>query len=182
MHRLLLCGLAVLLCGCSGGQSTPSEDRKPTISVTSTAFMDGEMIPTKYTADGAGVSPALAWKGIPDGTRSIAVVCDDPDAPGKTWTHWLLWNLPPDTSDLPEHMTEKSLPGGAKQGTNDAVGIGYGPPGPPRGDKPHRYFFKVYALDKMLDLKEGAHRAEFDAAMKGHILAWGQVMGAYGRK
>ena len=181
MCRHYIYGMAaLLLCGCSGGPSLT--DKKPTMPVTSTAFKEGEEIPKEYTADGAGVSPPLAWSGAPKGVKSFALICDDPDAPGKTWTHWLVWNLPPDTKDLPEHvLTEKMLPNGALQGTNDAVGIGYGGPGPPKG-KPHRYFFKVYALDTVLELKEGAKRPDVDSAIKGHVLAWGQLMGTYERK
>jgi len=149
--------------------------------LTSTAFEEGASIPKRYTCDGNDNSPPLHWEGIPAGTKSLALICDDPDAPRGTWVHWVLFNLPANTTELAAGVpTDKVLPSGAKQGTNDSKEIGYGGPCPPKG-KPHRYYFKVYALDAELNLPEGSTKQEVEAAMKGHILAQGELMGKYGR-
>ncbi|MBN1816425.1 MAG: YbhB/YbcL family Raf kinase inhibitor-like protein [Sedimentisphaerales bacterium] len=151
------------------------------IKVNSSAFRDGEMIPAKYTADGQDISPPLEWTDLPQGTASIAVINDDPDAPMGTWVHWVLYNLPPEVKSLPENMPPKErLSSGALQGTTDFGRIGYGGPAPPRGV--HRYYFKVYALDCMLDLPAGETKDQLERAMKGHILAQGQLMGKYARR
>jgi len=151
------------------------------ITVISSAFNEGGMIPSKYTCDGADVSPALAWDGIPEGTKSIALISDDPDAPVGTWVHWVLWNLPPDAKGLPEQVpTDPELPDRARQGINDFGRAGYGGPCPPGGT--HRYYFKVYALDTMLNLPSGTRKANLVAAMDGHVLAQGQLMGKYSRR
>jgi Raf kinase inhibitor-like YbhB/YbcL family protein len=151
------------------------------IRLSSPAFQEGETIPRAHTADGKNVSPRLAWGDAPEGTASFALVCEDPDAPRGTWTHWVLFNLPADTRELPEGVPpEATLASGARQGKNDFKKIGYGGPSPPPG-KPHRYFFKLFALDTMLDLPAGATRDQLLAAMKGDVLAEGQLMGTYGR-
>ena len=151
------------------------------LKVASTAFEAGGMIPPKYTADGQNISPPLAWTGVPDGTKSIAVVCDDPDAPMGTWVHWLLWNLPPGLTGLDEDMPpDAKLANGARQGTTDFGRIGYGGPAPPSGV--HRYYFRVYALDVMLDVPAGATRPRLEKAMEGHMLAQGRLMGKYTRQ
>ncbi|MCX8108254.1 MAG: YbhB/YbcL family Raf kinase inhibitor-like protein [Verrucomicrobiae bacterium] len=150
------------------------------IKVTSTAFTEGGMIPKQYTCDGKDVSPPLAWEGVPVGAKTIAVICDDPDAPVGTWVHWVLFNLPATVKELPENVpTTKNLPNGAKQGVNDFGRIGYGGPCPPGGT--HRYYFKIYALDCELKLEAGATKAQLLKAMEGHILAQGQLMGKYKR-
>ncbi len=150
-------------------------------TLSTTAFAEGGSIPARYTCDGANLSPALSWKDVPAGTQSLALIADDPDAPVGTWTHWLLWNLPPQASFLPEAAPPAaSLDNGARQGTNDFRRLGYGGPCPPPG-KPHRYFFKLYALDTRLDLKPGAPRSALEQAMKGHILAQAAWMGTYER-
>ncbi len=152
-----------------------------TIDLTSPAFSEGETIPRQYTADGKNVSPALAWTDPPEGTQRFALICDDPDAPRGTWVHWVLYNLPADARGLDEGVPPQGeLPSGARQGKNDFGKIGYGGPAPPRG-KPHRYFFRLYALDAPLDLAAGATRAQLQAALQGHVLAEGQLMGTYGR-
>lgn len=176
--------LMLLLCSCSGRNAlTDSKGRqsKMSIEVTSPAFRDGGSIPSKYTCDGQDVSPALKWNTIPDGTKSIALIVDDPDAPRGVWVHWVVYNLPASLRGLTEHVpaTEKILGNGGRQGTNDFGKIGYGGPCPPSGT--HRYFFKVYALDKELTLSPGATKAELVAAMDTHILAEGQLMGKYSR-
>ena len=152
-----------------------------TIELNSTAFAEGETIPRQYTADGKDVSPPLAWPAPPEATKSLALVCEDPDAPRGTWTHWVLFNLPPETRDLHEGVPpDRELASGARQGKNDFGKIGYGGPSPPRG-KPHRYYFKLYALDAALDLPAGATRVQVLAAIQGHVLDEGQRMGLYGR-
>jgi len=145
------------------------------ITLTSTAFTEGGTIPKKYTCDDANFSPALAWSGVPEGTRSLALIADDPDAPVGTWVHWVLYDLPADLTSLPE-----GAQGLGTQGTNDFRRAGYGGPCPPKGPA-HRYYFKLYALDTQLNLKPGASKADVEKAMKGHILAQGQLMGKYGR-
>jgi len=152
-----------------------------TIELSSSAFEEGESIPRKYTGDGTDVSPPLTWSEPPAGTQSLALVCDDPDAPRGTWVHWVLFNLPSDLRELPEHVPPDAvLKNQARQGRNDFGKIGYGGPAPPRG-KPHRYFFKLYALDVVLPLTAGASRSQLLGAMEGHILAEGQLMGKYQR-
>ena len=150
------------------------------IVVTSSAFKDGEMIPGKYTCDGRDISPPLAWTGVPPGTKSIALISDDPDAPMGTWIHWVAFNIPPEAKGLPEGVpAEKTLPDGTIQGTNGSRRIGYDGPCPPSGV--HRYFFKVYALDTKLSLDPGVAKKDLEKAMAGHILAEGQLMGRYKR-
>ncbi len=146
------------------------------IKVTSTAFKDGKMIPKKYTCDGTNVSPQLAWSGIPANARSIALICDDPDAPSGTWVHWVVFNMPAATKGIPE---AGGLPAGAQQGINDFKRLDYGGPCPPSGT--HRYFFKIYAVDMTLNIKEGATKADLLSAMQGHIIEQGQIMGQYKR-
>ncbi len=150
------------------------------MKITSNAFKEGEIIPLKYGCDGPDISPALAWTGVPDSTKSLALIMDDPDAPAGTWVHWVIFNIPPDTTGLPENFpTTKEFPSGIRQGINDFHRYGYGGPCPP--GEIHRYFFKLYALDTMLDLPPGASKAQLLTAMNGHILATAQLMGRYQR-
>ena len=173
-----------LVCACEETEEDKSESEgvgKMEINITSTAFQDGGMIPAKYTCDGQDISPPLAWQGIPDGCKSIALVNDDPDAPMGTWVHWVMYNIPPETSQLPEDVPpDKVLPNGARQGMTDFRRVGYGGPCPPSGT--HRYFFKIYALDIQPDLDAGATKKQLLAAMQGHILAEGQLVGKYKRQ
>jgi Raf kinase inhibitor-like YbhB/YbcL family protein len=149
-------------------------------AIKTTAFSDGGPIPKKYTCDGADLSPGFTWADTPAGTQSLALIADDPDAPVGTWTHWTVWNIPPEAA-LPEGVAKvESFSDGTRQGKNDFKRIGYGGPCPPLG-KPHRYFFKLYALDAKIDLKAGANRNELERAMKGHVLAQTELMGRYGR-
>ena len=151
------------------------------IQVTSSAFAEGQPIPRKHTADDRDVSPPLKWSGAPTNSQSFALIADDPDAPVGTWVHWVLYDLPPGTTELAENVERSQyLPNGARQGLNDFHRLGYGGPSPPPG-KPHRYFFKLYALDKPLDLKPGATKKELLKAMEGHVLAEGQLLGTYQR-
>ncbi len=161
------------------GKKTKKEVKK--MVLTSPAFKEGEMIPREYTCEGKDISPALQWKGVPEKTRSFALICDDPDAPMGTWVHWVIWNIPATASGLPEGIEpEKELKDGTRQGKNDFRRIGYGGPCPPPGPA-HRYFFKLYALDSKLDLRPGATKSELLKAMEGHILAEAHLMGKYKR-
>jgi Raf kinase inhibitor-like YbhB/YbcL family protein len=155
---------------------------KGLMQLTSTAFSQGESIPVKYSCDDENLSPPLKWSGAPPGVKSFALIADDPDAPVGTWVHWVVFELQPTTAELPEGLPKSQfLPGGAKQGLNDFKHLGYGGPCPPPG-KAHRYFFKLYALDSLLDLKPGATKKEVERAIEKHILAQGELMGLYKRK
>jgi Raf kinase inhibitor-like YbhB/YbcL family protein len=157
-------------------------NHKKTIPISSAAFGDGGGIPTQYTADGRNDSPPLEWGDPPPGTRSFALVCDDPDAPRGTFVHWVLWNLPAETRHLHSAVPQTpTLPDGARQGTNGFGRIGYGGPSPPPGPQ-HRYLFKLYALDAPLPLDAGATKEQVLEAMRGHQLAEGILTGMYGRK
>jgi len=150
------------------------------MNLTSSAFTEGNMIPVKYTCDGEDVSPPLVWSGVPAGTKALALICDDPDAPVGTWVHWVLFNLPPDSMGLPEGVPAvKTLENGGVHGKNSWRRVGYGGPCPPSGT--HRYFFKLYALDQPLTLTSSATAKHVRAAMQGHILAEAQLMGRYKR-
>lgn len=157
------------------------------LQIISTAFAEGQPIPRKYTCQGGDVSPQLKWTGAPTNTRSFALIADDPDAPDPkapkmTWVHWVLYDLPATTTELTEDIAKApTLPNGAKQGITDFKRTGYGGPCPPPGGA-HRYFFKLYALDTVLNLKSGATKPDLLKAMEGHILAQGQLMGTYQRK
>jgi len=151
------------------------------LSISSPSFTNGGDIAKKFTCDGADVSPQLSWTDPPAGTNSFALLSDDPDAPVGNWNHWVLWNLPPEARGLPEGVRKDArLPDGSQQGKNDFPKTGYNGPCPPPG-KPHRYYFKLFALDAKLDLKPGAGKRELEAAMKGHILVQAEWMGRYGR-
>jgi Raf kinase inhibitor-like YbhB/YbcL family protein len=176
---------AVALLGGAGpasGAEQPQSTKTMNLQITSTAFAEGQPIPQKYTCQGSDISPPLAWTNIPANVKSFALIMDDPDAPVGTWVHWVLYDLPATATQMPENTPKsQQLPNGAKQGLNTWPHLGYGGPCPPPG-KPHRYFFKLYALDTMLNLKPGVTKKEVEAAMKGHVLAEGQLMGTYQRK
>lgn len=147
-----------------------------TLVVKSSVFANGGTIPKEFTGEGRDVSPPLTWTGAPATTKSFALICDDPDAPGGTWVHWVLYNIPAATTSLPAAAT-----GSGVDGNNSWPKLGYRGPIPPPGSGVHRYFFKVYALDTMVALPKGATQAQLQQAMKGHILAEGQWMGTYSR-
>ncbi len=152
-----------------------------TMKITSRAFNDGEMIPMKYTCDGNDVSPPLEWDNVPENTKSLALISDDPDAPGGTWVHWVVYDIPASMKTLTENIRpERELSSGIRQGNNDWSKIGYGGPCPPSGT--HRYYFKLYALNAVLSLKPGATKEQLLRAMKGHILEEAQLMGKYQRR
>lgn len=160
-----------------GGLRSPSG----AFNLRSESFQSGAEIPRKFTCEGSDASPALAWTEPPPGTRSLALIANDPDAPGGTWVHWVLYDLPAGARQLPEAVPPtEDVAGGGNQGTNDFGKIGYGGPCPPPG-KPHRYFFKLYALDAKLNLKAGATQNDVERAMKGHLLAQAELMGRYHR-
>lgn len=144
----------------------------------STAFQDEGMIPVRYTCKGEDISPPLQWEGTPEGTKSIVLVEDDPDAPIRTWDHWVVFNIPPDSTGLAEHMSKlPELENGTRQGRNSWGKIGYGGPCPPVGT--HRYIFHLYALNTLLDLKPGVEKNEVLKAMQGHILHETQLLGRF---
>jgi len=165
---------------CLAQNNTIKGEEKMEIKITSSAFNEGELIPKKYTCDNANVSPPLEWSGVPQNANSLALICDDPDAPMGTWVHWVIYNIPANINKLPENVpTDKVLKNGTLQGANDFLKIGYGGPCPPSGT--HRYFFKIYALDSVPDLKPGATKNKLLKAMNGHVIAEGQLMGKYKR-
>lgn len=146
----------------------------------SAAFENEGMIPSKFTCDGADVSPALEWGSLPENTKSLTLICDDPDAPIGTWVHWVYYDIPADANGLPEDVGSQEHPEcGGTQGRSDFGSIGYGGPCPPGGT--HRYFFKLYALDAMLNLSPGITKSELLKTMEGHILEQTELMGKYAR-
>ena len=154
------------------------EEKK--MEITSSAFKHNENIPSKYTCDGDDFSPPLNISNIPEETKSLAIIADDPDAPKKTWVHWVIFNIPPDQKRLQEGIQSiKELPNEAIQGTNDFEKIGYGGPCPPSGI--HRYFFKLYALDTIIKLESGITKKELEEAIKSHILDQAELIGTYKR-
>lgn len=144
----------------------------------SPAFQDEGMIPVKYTCKGEDISPPLNWDGVPEGTKSLTLVVDDPDAPMRTWDHWVIFNIPVDATGLSEHISKNpELANGTRQGRNSWGKIGYGGPCPPAGT--HRYIFHLYALNTLLDLKPGVEKNEVLKAMRGHILSEVQLLGRF---
>ncbi len=185
-----LCGTLVLLlvlapvasCGSSALSSHRRADPAPSgFRIASTAFSEGEFIPSRFTCNGEDISPALRWTAPPNGTRSFILIVEDPDAPGGVWTHWVVYNLPAQARAMPENVPmQETLPTGGLQGLNSFGHIGYGGPCPPPGN-PHHYFFRLYALDTTLSLKAGASKAEVLGAAKGHFLGEAQLMGRFKR-
>jgi len=153
------------------------------MDIRSSAFKFGEEIPKKHTCDDIDISPPLTWSGAPEGTKSFVLICDDPDAPVGTWVHWVLYNIPPQTTQLPENVQKTEiLASGAQQGQNDFRRTGYGGPCPPPGHGYHRYFFKLYAVDTTLNIKAGkATKEEVLRAIDRHILIEAKLMGKYKR-
>jgi Raf kinase inhibitor-like YbhB/YbcL family protein len=151
-------------------------DRMGTLAITCPAFKHNGFIPRQYTCDGKDVNPPLMIEGIPQGAKSLALIVDDPDAPVGVWVHWVLWNIDPKTKNIKEN----AVPPGALQGKSDFRKNIYGGPCPPSGN--HRYFFKVYALDMIPTISQNSTKIDLEKAMKGHILAEGQIIGLYKRK
>jgi Raf kinase inhibitor-like YbhB/YbcL family protein len=180
-----LCAAVALGCFAatiSAAAEPPAKEKIMNLQITSTAFAGGQPIPVKYTCQGSDVSPPLRWSGTPANTKSFALIVDDPDAPMGTWVHWVVYDLPADSTGLAEDTPKSQfLPGNAKQGLNDFKRLGYGGPCPPPG-KAHRYAFTLYALDTALDLQPGATKQDLLKAMETHVLAEGRLMGTYQRK
>jgi Raf kinase inhibitor-like YbhB/YbcL family protein len=159
-----------------------SAEEAMTLSLNSSAFDDGGEIPARYTCAGDDISPPLAWSGVPDGTRSLVLIVDDPDAPDPkapkmTWVHWVVYNLPPDAAGLSEDASSTGLPAGSQQGVNDWGRADYGGPCPPIGR--HRYFHKLYALDTVLDDLQKPSKGQLEAAMQGHVIAQTEIIGTF---
>lgn len=168
------------LAACGGSDQAPDvlapvEGKTATLHVTSPVFENGSQIPAAFTCDGADRSPELVWESVPASAQSLALIMEDPDAPGGTWTHWVAYAISPTSSGFPEGTTD-----GLVQGENDFDRTGYGGPCPPTGSD-HRYFFRLYALDSELGLEDGASKNELLEAMDGHVIGVGQIMGTYGR-
>lgn len=178
----LLTVVSLFLSACQQKPDTIAKGEKSmAITVASTAFEEGGMIPKQYTCDGADISPPLSWSDVPKEAKSLALISDDPDAPAGTWVHWVLFNIPPGATGLPENVPpDETLTDGTQQGMTDFRRLGYGGPCPPGGT--HRYYFKLYALDTMFDQAGRMTKADLLSAMKGHILAEGQLMGKYQRQ
>lgn len=155
-------------------------DRDP-LALRSASFAQGKPIPARHTADGRDASPALSWSGVPPEAKSLALVCEDPDAPRGNWVHWVLYDIPPSVASLPEAVPpHERVAGGGTHGKNDFGRLGYGGPAPPSGT--HRYFFRLYALDRALALPPGSTLEQLRHAMEGHVLAQGELMGTYSRR
>jgi Raf kinase inhibitor-like YbhB/YbcL family protein len=187
MNRQTILKTAVIVLGwivlLAGGPLQGEE--KMALSLKSTAFAQGGSIPATYTCEGKDLAPPLAWEGVPPGTRSLVLIADDPDAPDPrapkmTWVHWVLYNLPPGATGLPEGATSAGLPPGTGEGLNDWNRTGYGGPCPPVGR--HRYFFKLYALDTVLTGLDRPTKAKVEAAMQGHVIAKAEWVGTYQKK
>ena len=171
MRKLITSGAVVILLAASATFGAGGAKMK----ITSSAFQEGGNIPSKFTCDGSDTSPPLQITGVPSEAKTLVLIADDPDAPSGLFTHWLVWNIPPQNNSIAEGGAAKGV-----QGTNDFGKSGYGGPCPPSGA--HRYAFKVFALDRELDLRSSAKRSQLDAAMKGHIIAQGELIGRYTRK
>ena len=174
-----ICALALLFAGCGGGSSTsPAQS----FTLTSTAFSEGGTIPQKYTCDGQDISPPLKWSGAPKEAKSFVLIVTDPDAPGGTFTHWVVYDIPADQTELQENVQKQAQVGSIKQGSNDFGSVGYGGPCPPQGDKPHRYVFTLHALSvNSLNLQGGATKGEVENAMNGKVIDRATLTGKYGR-
>ena len=173
--------IMLLLSGCGTARKDKTAEPAP-ISVTSSAFKDGELIPQPHTCDGANISPDLSWSGVPSGAQSLALIVDDPDAPEKAFTHWVVFNMPTTITSLPQAASDEHITDlGAAFGKNDFGKLEHGGACPPQGDKPHRYIFTLYALDAKLDLAAGASKDEVVKAMEGHVVGQGKLTGTYVR-
>ncbi len=187
----LFCLLALLIATISGcgtattpsAEGTPIGDFAPSIPLTSEAFVNDQPIPQKYACNGDNVSPPIHWGDTLPDVKSFALIMDDPDAPGGTYVHWVVYSIPPTARSLPEDVPADTditgITGGGKQGANGSGKSAYGGPCPPGGT--HHYFFKLYALDIMLDLPAGSTRSQLEQAMKGHVLAYGELVGLYSK-
>ena len=154
-------------------------------TISSPSFLNNQPMPVKHSCEGTDASPAVRWQGAPEGTKGFALICDDPDAPGGYWTHWVIYGIPAKTSELPENVAKTDAVaalGGAKQGVNSFGRIGYGGPCPPRGHGVHHYHFKILALDEAVDLTARVTRSQLEHAISGHVLAQAELVGTYQRE
>ena len=172
----LVIGLALAL----PAETAPAGDPNQTLTLTSSAFRNGGAIPERYTCSGQNESPELTWTGVPHGTRSLALILDDPDAPMGTFTHWVAYNLSPTTKGLPEGVPASASVGEGEQGINGRGTTGYTGPCPPSG-KPHHYYFRLFALDERLPLNGGATAHQVEDVLEGHVLASAELIGAFQR-
>ena len=189
-HALVVCSILlspillipVVSCGNSAsGAAQGNDPARSTFHIESAAFKEGAFIPARFSCQGENVSPPLAWADPPAGVRSFTLIVEDPDAPAGTWTHWVAYNLPARARAMAENTPKQGeLSNGGLQGTSSFGSVGYGGPCPPPG-KAHRYFFRLYALDTVLNLKAGATRSDVVAAMKGHVVGEAQLMGRFKR-
>jgi Raf kinase inhibitor-like YbhB/YbcL family protein len=173
---IALAALVAVAAGCEPVATEVDTYGPQTMEVSSTDVETGEPIPVEHTCDGADAPPILTWSGVPEGSGEVAVLVDDPDAPGGDFTHWVVWGLAGTDATI-----GRVLPGGAVEGRNDFGDTGYGGPCPPAGDEPHRYRFRVFALEETLDLAAGAGTEEFRDALEGNVLAWGELTATYVR-
>lgn len=182
LQGALTIAVATLVLAFSAALARTQTAEKPmAFTISSSSFSNGGEIAREFTCQGADISPQLAWSDPPAGTKALALLVDDPDAPAGNWTHWVLWNLPPSAKELAEGVSKTAtLQDGSQQGINDFRKTGYNGPCPPVG-KPHRYYFKLFALDAKLSLQAGAGKRELEASMKGHILGQAEWMGHYKR-
>ena len=171
MRKAIIAGASAILLAAIASFAAGGAKMK----ITSSAFQQGANIPSKFSCDGPNTSPPLQISDVPGEAKSVVLIVDDPDAPSGLFTHWAVWNISPQTSTIAEGSTPKGV-----HGTNDFGKSGYGGPCPPSGA--HRYYFKIFALDRELDLPVGAKRSQLDAAMKGHVIAHGELMGRYAKK
>ncbi len=172
-------------CACGRPESKDKKGNKEAemfeLKISSSSFKDGGVVPSKYTCEGEDISPQIGWGELPEGVKSLAFVCDDSDAPGGDFVHWVIFNIPTEIDSLPEGIVAKdTLKFGAIQGMTDFGSVGYGGPCPPRGSV-HHYHFKLYGLDKMLEADENATKDELLGKMEGHIVAKGEIVGLFKR-
>jgi Raf kinase inhibitor-like YbhB/YbcL family protein len=187
MKNYLFCFFLTIFLITGGGETIQAKDQMnakikggKAMEITSSSFVHEDMILAKYTCDGQNISPPLAWSGAPKETKSFALICDDPDAPAGTWVHWVIFDIPANINSLPEKVSrQEEIAGLGKSGKNSSRRYGYDGPCPPSGT--HRYYFKLYALDSMLNMNAGLTKEELLKAIKGHILAEAQLMGRYKR-
>ncbi|MFW6189999.1 MAG: YbhB/YbcL family Raf kinase inhibitor-like protein [Planctomycetota bacterium] len=174
--------VAVVLWRCQRGGHAPARPEEgPQLTLTCPIFSEGEIIPARYTAEGRNISPPLLWHDAPEGTRTFAIIMQDPDAPVGTFTHWSICEISGSRRGLSEGVPpEENVLGSAVQGLNGFREVGYGGPAPPAGEE-HRYYFRLYALDEKLDMPGGFSKNQLQAAMRGHVLAQAELMGRYGR-
>jgi Raf kinase inhibitor-like YbhB/YbcL family protein len=189
--RTSICIVTILLSACAWAHAEGKEATVAQMTLTSPSFRNGQPIPAKHTCSGEDVSPALKWEGAPAGTKNFALIADDPDAPGGTWVHWLIYDM--NVSELEENTSKIEAVGEwigsatkkkwfAAQGMNDFGKVGYGGPCPPRGHGVHHYHFRLYALDAELNLAPRVTRKQLEAAMKGHIIAETELVGTFQRE